>query len=838
MRRIMWRTNLTLAARALARNRTYTAINIVGLALGLAACLLIPSYVRFESSYDAWLPDSERVFQVQTVLREAGQPVVETQESPIPVREMLAAGFPTIEQLTVVRSGTTVTRRDGQAVSITVSSADPAFFRIFQLPFVAGSAETALPNVNSIVLTETEAVKHFGSTDILGQTMTLGTGEYRRDYVVSGVLRDLPKNTNLRFGLLFRNDPALADAVPAKYRGWNAMGQMHFVKLRRAADSDDINAELPVWEKRVIAPHFGDGLPGDMAEKLDLKLTPISDVHLGRARAGALAPGGDPRMLATLAIVAVLTAGMAVINFINLSTSQATRRAKEIALRKVLGASRRQIVLQVLAESAMVAGLATILALALVELVAPWLGARIGAELQISYLGSGGVLAPAVLLWLITGLGGGLYPALVLSRFRPAVALRANQSSAETPGSTRLRRALVLAQFATAIGLIACTWVIYTQTHFVQTLDPGYRRDGLIVIETAWRFAGNESEYAAARPGLLAIPGVVATGRTNLSPAATERNLLAVRLPGQSEQLSIGVHAIDAELPRTLGMRLLAGRLLGDAQAKDRLVRPPVQNEEERVATHAQLVARGLNVIVNRATVRALGLVDPAAAIGQTIRVGIDKGALVPCTIVGVVENTRVRTARDAVEPLIFTYDSEGTYLVLVRYVTARPAEVMAGLVRVWRQFEPDLPFKAEYAEALVAEGLAGDRARGALFAAFTATAVLIACLGLYALAAYETERRRKEIGIRKALGARVGDIVRLLAWRFSQPVIAANLIAWPIAWWAMRDWLSHFDARIALGPTPFALAGLIGLSVALATVAGQALRAARLHPVHALRDE
>ena len=834
----MWRNYLTVALAQIARNRVYAAINIGGLALGLAGCLLILNYVRYERSYDSWLPDSGRIYQVQATWHEPGQPVTRSQNSPFPVRDTLAGGFPQIDAISVMRNGPTVTMRDGQAIFIESSSVDPAFFDIFRLPFVDGSAKTALPDTNAIVLTETEARRQFGATKVVGRTMSLGAGEGRRDYRVTGVLKDLPRNSSLKLHLLFRNDTAEADAVPARYKGWGNMGQQHYVRLRADADVAAINAALPAWEKRVVAPQIIDGKASSQADIMDLKLVPISGVHLGEAQANALAPGGDPRTLATFVIVALLTLGMAVMNFVNLSTARATQRAREVTLRKVLGATRRQIVIQLLGESLMMAGAAMLVALALVELATPWIASWLNADLHMTYLGPDGMLAPALALFAATGLLGGLYPALFLSRFKPAQVLRANKSSAETPGSGRLRAGLVVLQFAIAIGLIVSTIVIYSQTRYVETIDPGYRRDGLIQIESAWRFAGNDSEYQAARREMLAVPGVVATGRTNLGIAARNKRILAVRAPGGPEDLSIGVYGTDPEFFRTLDMRLLAGRLLGDAQAKDRLVRPDADSEAERVAGRAALAARGLNVIVNRNAAMLLGYESPQAAIGKTIKVGIDGADMVPSTIVGVVEDTRIRTARDAIEPLIFTYDSRATDQVLVRYAAAKPGEVMAGLNKVWRRFEPEIPFEGRFAEEVIAELYAADRARGALFAGFAALAVVIACLGLYSLASFTTQRRTKEIGIRKVLGAKVRDIVKLLAWQFSKPVVLANLVAWPVAWWAMRDWLNTFDARIALTPTPFALAGIVALAIALATVAGQSVRVARTSPVHALRHE
>lgn len=521
--------HLLFAARLLLRHRAFAAINIGGLALGLAGCLMIWSYVRYERGYDRWLPDHERVYQIQATLREPGQPVIRSQASPYPVRATLADAFPQIESLTVMRTGPAPVVRNGEPVFVDSATVDPTFFDIFPLPFLHGSAKTALADTRSRVLTESVAVAQFGTADVLGRTLSVGAGEGKRDYRVGGVLRDLPKDSSLRFDMLSRWDPATADYWSEGERSWGQMSQWHFVKLRPGAHAAAINRALPAWEKRVIPPDVVEGRRVSQADMLDLKLVPIADVHLGEAQQAALAPGGDPRTLATFGIVAALTLGMAVMNFVNLSTARATQRAREVSLRKVLGATRGQLIAQMLVESLAVTAVAMLLALATVELATPWIADATGAALQARYLGPDGLLLPALGLWLATGLAGGLYPALHLSRFRPGEVLRANKSAVETPGSGRLRAGLVLVQFAVAIGLIASTWVIQAQTDFLARLDFGYRRDGLIQIDAAWRFAGDESEYAAASRELLRVPGVVSSGRTDLALAATNRTLMTAR---------------------------------------------------------------------------------------------------------------------------------------------------------------------------------------------------------------------------------------------------------------------------------------------------------------------
>ncbi|MET0308163.1 MAG: FtsX-like permease family protein [Sphingomonas sp.] len=821
----MWRNYIVIALRLLARNRVYAAINVGGLALGLAGCLLILNYVRYERAYDSWLPDSGRIYQVQTTVHPPGQAPVQMQTSPYPLREALPAGFPQIETVTSISSGKTVTEHDGQPMFIDWAGVDRDFFKVFDLPFAQGSAAGVLRDADAIVLTESEAIRQFGTANALGKLLSLGAGSGKRDVRIAGVLRDLPRNTSLKLGIIRVRGP---EQIPDQ--GWGNFNQQHYVKLRPGASAAAINAAFPAWEKRTIPTEVIDGKPATMSDLFDFRLAPLRDVHLGTVQEGALVPGGDPRSLATFAIVALLTLGMAVMNFINLSTARATQRAREVALRKVLGASRGQLIVQFLGESLVMALAAMLLALTIVELATPWISAWLGADLRIAYLGPNGMFWPALGLFAATGLLGGLYPAFYLSRFKPADVLRANKSSVETPGNGHFRTALVLFQFAIAIGLIASTWVIYSQTRYVETVDPGYRRDGLVQIANAWRFTQG-SEYEAARSELLKIPGVTGVGRTGLGIGWSLKAIRLMQAPGvraYGNYVSMGMYAIDAEFLQTMGIVPVAGRLLGERHAADR-----ARDGEGRI-----LGDRSVNVVVNRAAAVVFGYRAPQAAIGQPVRIAIDGGIMAPATIVGVVENSRFRTAREAIEPTVYVNDPVQTSTVLVRYAAARPGEVMAALNRVWRKFEPEIPFEARFADDIVRELYAADRARGALFAAFSALAVLISCLGLYSLAAFATERRTREIGIRKVLGAKVLDIVRLLAWQFSKPVVLANLIAWPVAWWAMRDWLNTFDARIALTPTPFALAGLMALAIALATVAGHAIRVARTNPIHALRYE
>jgi putative ABC transport system permease protein len=822
----MLRNYLTIAIRMLARNRVQSAINIGGLALGLAGCLMILNSVRYERSYDSWLADSARVYQLQTIVHPPGQPDVNSQLSPFPIYQQLPAAFPQIEAITSVASGKTVTERDGQPIFVDVLTVDPEFFKVFDLPFAHGSAASALSDPNAHVLTESEAIRLFGTSDVLGRMITFGAGAGKHPSRISGVLRDLPPNSSLRIGLLFRRE---LNQVPQEARGWSQLAQHHYVKLRNAADAAVVNAGLSAWAKRVMTPVEINGRKISLAQAgvFEFKLVPIHDVHLGKAQDGAETPGGDPRALATFTVIALLTLAMAVVNFVNLSTARAIQRSREVALRKVFGASRGQLASQFMVESLLVSAVAMLLALTLTELVTPWIAHLVGVEMQVAYFGASGILPAVAILFAVTGLAGGLYPAFAVSRANPAPVLHVNRGSAETAGSGALRSVLVVIQFAVAIGLIVSTVVIWSQTRFLEKVDPGYRRDGLVQIANAWRFTQG-SEYVAARTALLATPGITMVGRTALGLGSDDMSPRLTRMPGAGEYVTMTGAAVDADFLPTTGVALLAGRTFDDRVATDR-----ADN-----ATPADLKRRGLNVVVSRSAAEKFGFRAPRAALGQVVQVAFDNMDMVPATIVGVVEDIRFRSARNPISPTVYIYDPTQCTQVLVRYRGASPNTVMSALTRIWRQYEPEIPFEASFVDDISYRFYAAERGRTTLFAAFAAMGVLIACLGLYALAAHAAQRRTKEVGIRKVLGASVADIVRLLAWQFLKPVVIANLIAWPVAWWAMRDWLNRFDLRIALTVTPFAVAGLLALAIALFTIVGHTLRVARVRPVHALRYE
>jgi len=832
----MLRNYVTTAFRALAKSRAYALINILGLAIGMASCLMILLYVFYENSYDRWIPGVQNSYQLQAWYDgfDTGTPDF-LQMTAYVSGDALKKDFPQVEKKVYALSSRPVFYKDGQASSTDdYMFADGNLLDVVQLPVVRGSAR-GLDGIDTVMLTQTEAIKRFGTEDIVGRTVSLIAKGITRDYRVVGVLRDIPRNSSFKLNALIHLDFQSYMAKEMQFlTNWGSQGGYVYVRLRPGTDVKAMEAQFPAWEKRNIPDENSGNVHFNQGDHQDWHLINLADVHLGKAQSGSMTPGNDRRTIITFVVIAMLILGMAVVNFTNLATARASQRAREVALRKVLGAGRRQLIVQFIGESTMVAGIAMLIALALVELTVPLFSEFLGADLRLHYFGYQGVLLPVILLVLIVGVLGGLYPAFFLSRFQPAAVLRANRSSAETPGSGRLRAILVVGQFAVSIGLIICTVTIYGQTVYARTVDPGYKRGNILQVDNLSRYQLiNIGDQIAER--MKRVPGVDAVGRTTIGVATPNNSNTGVLLPGSTTQIVIGQYQVDGGFKDAAGLTLLAGRWFDNGRPLDDSTLPfPIDDPSQQA-----LVARGTNIVINALAARKLGFANPADAIGKQVRAALvdNKFGLVQATIVGVVKNARFRSVREPLDPILFQFVRSGHTHMLLRY-HGDPNAVRAGAERVWRSITREVPFEAKFSEDIVGQLYKAEQARAMSFAGFALLSVVVGCLGLFGLASFTAERRTKEIGIRKVLGARTRDIVRLLVWQFSRPVLIANAIAWPVAWWVMRDWLNGFDTHVGLGPMPFLLAGGLALGIAIATIASHAFRVARANPILALRYE
>jgi putative ABC transport system permease protein len=800
----------------------------------MAACVMILLYIRYEESYDKWLPDVENTYQFQSWSPHPkdGEPRY-SQMAAYVTKAVVLKDFPQIQNSVYVQNTSPVIIKDGQASSTEdYLLADDDMLKTIELPLVAG---TTLRSPLTMLMTQSEAKRRFGTEDVVGRTVSMISQGITRDFQVVGVLKDIPKNSHIKANAILRLDfNTYYSKNPDFLTCWGCESGWVYFKMKPGTEIQRLEAQMPAWEKRNIKDEFNGTIRSNRGDDQDWHFINLADIHLGKAKDDGMTPANDSRTIATFAIIALLILGMAIVNFTNLATARASQRAREVALRKVLGASRRQLIIQFVSESILISAASMLIAMALVELLVRPFAAFLDADLTLDYFGRGGILLPAVALAVLVGVASGLYPAFFLSRFQPAQVLKANRSAAETPGSGRLRTALVVLQFAVSIGLIICTAVIYGQTVYARSVDPGYKRDHIMQLDELSRAQLYEKgEMIVER--MKRIPGVVAVGRTNIGVATTNTSNTSLIPPGTNQEVSIGQYQVDEGFLDAMGMKMVAGRWFDPQRPMDDMTIPYPRDPKVEEA----LAARGINVVINELAAKKLGFKSPQDAVGKTIRseiIGPDTG-LTDINIIGVVHDARFRSVRTPLEPIMFQNVNKGTGTLIIRY-TGEPAPIRAAVERQWKQITNEIPFSVDYSEDIIAKLYKAEDARAKIFAAFSLLAVIIGCLGLFGLASFTAERRTKEIGIRKVLGARTRDIVRLLVWQFSQPIIIANVIAWPIAWWVMRDWLNGFDQRIPLTPIPFLIAGAVALGIAIATVVGHAVKVARANPIHALRYE
>jgi putative ABC transport system permease protein len=816
----MLKSYLLTLYRSVLKHRMSSALNILGLAVGLAVFLVLTLASQFEQSFDRWIPNAERTYRVNGIMKMPGRPQEEIGLVPGPTLPNIQAEFGQVEAGARVLTSTYAVKQGGRSDYEEILFADPSFFDVFDLPIAAGDAKAALSGTTGVVISETMARKYFGTTRALGQRLTIIADGVARDFRVGAVLKDLPENTHLKIGLVGRLDKSVLPHRAGYLDVWNATNYATYVRLGDASDAAAINAAFPSFLQR----------RSDVAEWFDLKLEPLADVHFNASPMGAWKPGADRRLVVMLQVVGVLTLLLAVINYVNLATARAGLRAKEVALRKVFGATRRALIAQFLVEAVAVALVAGIIALALVELSLPLVNTALGAPLDLKYLNEGGILPLFLALTVIVGLASGIYPSLVISRFQPAGVLAASRSPGGGRGAAVVREVLVVAQFAISTALLICTAVVFAQADFVRKVDLGFKREGLILV----REAGADDvvgRIVTASDTMARIPGVVSTtiGARQPGDGGVGRSTSFVRAGLQGEPPSISWEAVGARYFETLGIPVVAGRKFNLANPVDDMGGLPEE----------ALNARGLNVMINETASKALGFRRPSEAIGQVIR---HEGGP-PMTVVGVAKDARFGSLREKVPPLMYFRDTSpeglghGNPTIIVRY-RGDPTAITPRLEQAWRQVIPEKPFKAETVDSALDAFYEPDERRSRLITLGAVVAGILGCLGLYGLAAFSSERRTKEIGVRKVLGASSRDIFRLLVRQFLRPVVLANLIAWPAAYLLMKAWLDSFDQRVPLSATYFIIATLLALGVALATVTGQAMRAARLDPGQALRQE
>jgi putative ABC transport system permease protein len=814
----MFRNYLAAAFRNLSRNRFYAAINIIGLSVAFAAAGLIALYIRDELTYEHWLPDYQNVYRISAGVADArgGQ---DMNAVPSDVGNWLKLDFPQAGEVTRLVGMATTVGEGEHEVRDFVQWADPNVFEVLQYPMVAGDPHTALREPNSIVLTKRAAQRFFGRQDVMGATLLFDRKYPMR---VTGILQDLPSNTHLQFNILASARSAFSftqeqDAMPMAHFGQKVWNFSCYFRPKPGASIEAMRAAMPAFLNR-HAPRPPGQPP--MTNIYKLTIAPISSIHLGT---GVLQPPGSTRnanvdLLLAMGIIGVLIVIIASINFINLMTARASRRAVEVGVRKALGAGRRDLVVQFVGEALIYVAFAAAFALVLVELVLPKFNLFMDRSISTGLLREPAVALSIIGFTLLVGLLAGLYPAFVLSMFRPAGVLSGGPVAGNR-GSV-VRNVLVVVQFSVLIALIVISVVFHRQSQFAlrKTLASG--GDQIAMMESA------------CSPALLHEISQV---------RGVERAACAMQVPlfgmGPGSGLSrvdrlgstgVSYTSITAGLFEVYGLKPIAGRFFDENKPADRM--PSTWDGSRREA-----------IIVNEAAVRALGYNSPKAAVGQLVTwthlINFTSGFAPPhvAEIIGVVPDF-APSVREGIRPIAVYYDPA---LVTSMSVRVKPDDIPGTITRmkdVWRKVGDPSPFRPMFVDVRFEQQYRGLTRQTTLATAFAGIALFIACLGLFGLAAFTAERRTKEIGVRKAMGASTADVMRLLVLQFTKPVAWAILVAWPIGYFVSRHWLEGFVYRIDLSLWIFIAAAAAALIVSLVTVSAHSFLVARAAPVNALR--
>jgi putative ABC transport system permease protein len=824
----MWTNYLRVALRSLRRQKLYSLINVLGLAVGLAFCILVLLFVRDELTYDSTHERADRIYRLYRDPVD-GAPVDRELSMPIPAGPAMAATFPEVEAFVRldVPGGTTTIRHNGHLFEQEgVLAADSSFFDVFTVPLAHGDAATALSDPLSVVLTAPVARKYFGAANPVGRTLSLRlSGEYV-DLTVTGVTESLPSNSSIQFAMLFPYDLFVErfDFMTRVRDRWDATRSITYVLLREDADVEHLRAQMPDF----MRTHLGflheemreDGLLAEGEIPAIFRLQPMRDIHLNPEVPPGLTPPSDPKYSYILGGIALAVLLIACINFTLLALGRSARRAKEVGVRKAMGALRGQLMGQFWGEALLLSAVALALGLGLAQLALPVFNDLAGKTLTLGAVEGVGIAAGLLGLLLVTGLLAGGYPALVLSRLRPAVTLRDRASIGR---ANALTRTLVTAQFALSVFLIASTLVMVQQLRHVRSTNLGFQGEQVVVIPTR----GLDGDQVLDRYRALAAsdPGIEQVAGSNL---AIGQSLWRRGFQYEGELKQVAIFRITDNYLETLDIPVAQGRGFDPQRTSD----------------------AANSILVNEALVRDFGWETP---VGQQLpvewgNVGEDEGSrLLNPTVVGVVEDFHFQSLHSAVQPAVFYTNPMDPILNL--YIRLRPDSGSASgagsmpatldrLRTTWATLTQDVPFEYAFLDERM-DRLYQNEARWSQIVGYGALfAVLIAVLGLFGMATLTTAQRTKEIGIRKVLGASAAQIVALLSKDFARLVVLAIVLAAPVAYVVMERWLADFAVRIDVSVSTLGLAGGLALLIALLTVSVQAFRAAQTDPARSLRYE
>jgi putative ABC transport system permease protein len=793
----MLKNYFKIAFRNLWRHRVFSFINILGLTVGMTACFLIFLYVHFELSYDSFHSKANRIYRVVCDIKTPTE-VIKAGGPSWAVGAHITQDFPQVEAAVRTTDDELLVRK-GNVKFQELNSlwADSAFFGMFDFKLLKGNPKTVLQEPLSIVFSESAAKKYFGNADPVGQTVLL-TGE-GFTAKITGIMKDIPENSTIKADMLVSMSTLTRKLNPGLDDQWGNYGNSTYVLLKPGTHPADLQAQLPAFLER---------RNGTEMKKINmyptLFLEPLKDVYLRSTRNGNNT--GNINNVYIFSWVAVFILLIACFNFVNLTTARSAERAKEVGIRKVVGAVKGQLTGQFIGESVLLCAISFILTLVSTALLLPSFNHLAGKTISTGIFENLNFVLILFLAAIGIGLLAGVYPALVLSSFKPVTVLKGRFSTG-TKGQL-LRKALVIAQFTISVALIIATIIVYNQMNYMRRQDLGFNKDQMMVINTNGDPAKDAFRNAVA--GLPNIKGVAMASSVpgGGNPAAYSE---IENVKGVLQIANLDLYFVDFDYIPQFKIKMIAGRAFS----------PDFQTDTTQ------------SMILNEAAVKMFGYTSPARAVGHRFKQWGREGR-----IIGVMKDFHFRSLQLPIKPLSMRIEPNGCSLVAIKLSTQNLPKTIAAIENKWNALIPARPFSYYFLDEFFDKQYRTEERFGKLFLNFSVLAIIISCLGLLGLASYSTMQRTREIGIRKVLGASVPNIVNLLSREFLKLVAIAILIASPVAWFAMHGWLQDFAYRIEIGWWIFFIAGLIAVLIALATVSFQAVKAAIANPVKSLRVE
>lgn len=817
--------HIKMSFRSILKNRLYSAINMIGLSVGFAVCVLIVLFVKHETSFDRSVPDSEHIYRLNWENVKTGARFATFFNALSPkIAEAYPEDVQDVTRLALSENLLTISDKKNFE---TVSFVDANFFEMFPYAAVQGDALTALADINSAVLTKAASDKLFGETDPIGKTFTLD-GEY--DFQVKAIVENSPNNSHL-VSYIFLNMEMLP-TVWGRSNMWesNFSDQLyHYMKLAPGV-------ETSVFQEKMM-DYLVANVHKDARAFITVPLQPMRDIHftpdlqnemmVKDLATGVSKPLRQRSDVTIFGLVALLTLIIATFNFMNMQIAQSSRRIKEVGVRKVLGASRFNIAFQFIVESMIMSMIALLGAITLVEMLTPSFGAMLGVPLIAADLYEIPLLSGLLTTTVLIGLVSGLYPALFVAGLVPTKALHGEML--QGIGSAKIRAGLVVAQFAISIALMSASGIVNNQIDYALNKPIGYDSTNVVKVGLGNREA--RAAYKTMREELLASPLVSSVSAGTVIPTMDLSDGFGFQKEDAGPDFSLSTRGVmvSHDYFSTLGMKLVAGRALSDEFESDKM--PPFSPENSHVIT---------NILLNERAVKRAGWASPEEAVGEKLFSAFTRGGTdyrFDYTIVGVVEDAHFGSLRSEVVPLSYMM-ADSRRAMVIKLASTNTGQATQLIDSVWKNHVPSFPIIRSYLEDDYAAYYAVEGRTFGVFVGFAGIAVLIACMGLYGLASFIADRREREVGIRKVLGASVFDIVMLLSWELSKLVLLANVIAWPAAWILMNDWLTNFVYRIDMTLVPFVSAGVIALLLAFITISSRAISTARLNPILALKHE